>query len=53
VKCKKSDKPCERCEDNPDCPIYSERYVLVKQLRKLRSNLEETQTILKAVLEKK
>jgi len=53
LKCAKSAKPCKECEDNPDCQVYSERYVLTKQLEKLRKVLEETQIILKAVLERK
>ena len=52
LKCAKSAKPCKECEDNPDCQVYSERYVLTKQLEKLRKVLEETQAILKAVLER-
>ena len=51
LKCAYSEVKCKLCEKNPDCRIYSERYVLIKQLKKLRKLLEETQIILKAVLE--
>jgi len=52
LKCGFSDKPCSRCERNPSCPIYSERYVLFKQLKRLNVVLDDSLTITKAILNK-
>ena len=50
LRCAKSEKSCEECEQNPECKVYSERYVLREQLRKLKKLLEDTLTIVKAIL---
>lgn len=50
LKCGYSDVQCTRCIKNPMCPIYSERYVLTDQLRKLNKSLEDALTLTKAVL---
>lgn len=52
MKCAKSGKKCGECESNPNCEIYSERYVLMKQLKKLSKVQDETNTILDAILNK-
>ena len=52
VKCALSDKRCQECERNPDCLMYTDRYVLVGQLKKLQKNLEDTEVIVKAILKR-
>ena len=52
MKCAKSETDCETCELNPKCQIYTNRYVLRQQLRKFKKELEDTLTIVKAILAK-
>jgi hypothetical protein len=53
LRCALSQIGCRECERNPDCAMYSERYVLVRGLRRLDDNLSDTRTIIKAILERK
>jgi len=50
--CGLSEIECKECEQNPSCQIYSERYVLTKQAKKLLKVLRETETIAKAIVKK-
>jgi len=50
LKCGYSEVECKVCERNPDCPIYTDWYVLQKQLKKFKKELEDTWTIVKAIL---
>lgn len=50
LKCGYSEVDCPKCEKNPDCKMYSERYVLRKDLKILRKRLQDTLTILNAIL---
>jgi hypothetical protein len=51
IRCAKSDEPCQKCEQNPTCPIYGERIVLTKQLKSLLKKLDEIAIIIRRILE--
>jgi len=53
MKCALSEVECQECEENPSCQIYSERYVLKDQLKKLRKTLGDSLTIIDSILKKK
>ena len=50
LKCSLSPVDCVICKENPKCPIYTDRYVLRKQLQKFKVELEDTLVIVKAIL---
>ena len=53
MRCARPGKPCRECELNTECEIYNDRYVLMRELKKLRKNLEDALIVVKAVTGKK
>ena len=53
MNCLKSEKPCRECELNTECRIYNDRYVLTRELKKLRKSLEDALVVVKAIIGKK
>jgi hypothetical protein len=53
LKCARSQVACRECEWNPYCFMYSERYVLAKELKRLSNVLDDARIIIKTIMEKR